>query len=391
MAPLPANRVFGAGVTLVVLQTLPTLAIASLVTTLPDLFRTFADQSHSQLLVPMILTVPALCVALFSGLLGWLSDRYGRRVILLPSLVAFALFGIAPLLVDGLVPIIATRFVVGIAEAGILTVGNALMGDYFNGEERRLWLARQTVAGPIAAWVYVAAGGALGSIAWQYPFLIYLVGLGVFAGALRYFPEPIRERQAARSTPTTLFPWRTAARVGGLTLIVSIIFFVQNVQHGRIFDDLGARDPATRAIVINLAGTFSLIAGIIYGYWRLATPWYFALVFLVFGLGYTALAVVPDYRLGVLADGLGQLGSGFAIPVMIAWVLTQFPEEHRGRGTGLWAACFFLGEFLSPPAVTAIGSFGFTFLQSVGIIGLGCLVLAVFAAGMARRTAPADY
>ena len=136
MAPLPANRVFGAGVTLVVLQTLPTLAIASLVTTLPDLFRTFADQSHSQLLVPMILTVPALCVALFSGLLGWLSDRYGRRVILLPSLVAFALFGIAPLLVDGLVPIIATRFVVGIAEAGILTVGNALMGDYFAGEER---------------------------------------------------------------------------------------------------------------------------------------------------------------------------------------------------------------------------------------------------------------
>ena len=152
-----------------------------------------------------------------------------------------------------------------------------------------------------------------------------------------------------------------------------------------------ARDPATRAIVINLAGTFSLIAGIIYGYWRLATPWYFALVFLVFGLGYTALAVVPDYRLGVLADGLGQLGSGFAIPVMIAWVLTQFPEEHRGRGTGLWAACFFLGEFLSPPVVTAIGSCGFTFLQSVGIIGLGCLVLAVFAAGMARRTATADY
>ncbi|MEY4377433.1 MAG: hypothetical protein RJB26_1983 [Pseudomonadota bacterium] len=375
----------GTGVTLVLLQTLPTLAIAALVTTLPDLFRTFADHPHSELLVPMILTVPALCVALFSGVLGWLSDRYGRRVVLLPSLLAFALFGIAPLLVDGLLPIIATRFVVGIAEAGILTVGNALMGDYYEGEERRTWLSRQTIAGPIAAWVYVAAGGALGSISWRYPFLVYLVGLLVFFGAVRYFPEPVRVRSVEGKTTSTPFPWRTAVSVGSLTLLISVIFFVQNVQHGRIFDDLGARDPAMRAIVINLAGTFSLIAGIIYGYWRLSTPWYFAVIFLVFGLGYTALAVVPDFYWGVLADGLGQLGSGFAIPVMIAWTLSRFPEEHRGRGTGIWAACFFLGEFLSPPAVSAVGALGLNFLQSVGVIGLFCLLLAVIAAFFARR------
>ena len=377
---------YGTGATLVVLQTLPTLAIAALVTTLPELFHTFANEPHSQLLVPMILTVPALCVALFSGVLGWLSDRYGRRIVLLPSLLAFALFGIAPLLVQGLLPIIATRFVVGIAEAGILTVGNALIGDYYQGEEQRTWLSRQTIAGPVAAWVYVGAGGALGTVGWQYPFLVYLVGLLVFFGALRYFPEPERESALNRQV-TTPFPWRTAASVGGLTLLISVIFFVQNVQHGRIFDDLGANDPGTRAILINLAGAFTLLGGVIYGYWRLSTPWYFAVIFLLFGLGYVALPFMPDYHFGVLADGLGQLASGFAIPVMIAWTLAQFPEEHRGRGTGLWAACFLLGEFLSPPAVTAVGSFGFSFLESVGVIGLCCLMFSAITAFIARRVA----
>ena len=112
-----------AGITLVFLQTLPTLAIASLVAVLPDLFRTFAGVPHSGLLVPMVLTVPALCVAIFSSPLGFLTDRYGRRRALLPSLVAFAIFGLGPILVDGLPAILATRFIVGIAEAGILTVG----------------------------------------------------------------------------------------------------------------------------------------------------------------------------------------------------------------------------------------------------------------------------
>ena len=54
-----------AGVTLVFLQTLPTLAIAALVPVLPDLFKIVADVPHSDLLVPMVLDLaPSACEAL---------------------------------------------------------------------------------------------------------------------------------------------------------------------------------------------------------------------------------------------------------------------------------------------------------------------------------------
>ncbi|HEY1227873.1 MAG TPA: MFS transporter, partial [Ramlibacter sp.] len=115
------------GIALMALVNMPALALAALVPGLPQLFQQFSSVPHFQLLVPMIITVPSLCVALTSGFTGMLADRFGRRNLLLAALFAFALLGLAPLLFDSLLLIVASRVVVGVAEAAILTVGNALM------------------------------------------------------------------------------------------------------------------------------------------------------------------------------------------------------------------------------------------------------------------------
>ena len=68
---------------------------------------------------------------------------------LIVALIAFSALGLMPMLFDSLPAIIASRVVVGLAEASILTVGNALMGDYFEGAERQRWLGYQNMVGPI--------------------------------------------------------------------------------------------------------------------------------------------------------------------------------------------------------------------------------------------------
>jgi len=385
-AAATAARQRRAGYTLVALQTLPTLAIAALVSVLPRLQERYATVPHAQWLVPMILTMPSLCVALFSSWLGFLSDRWGRRSVLLPSLLGFALFGLAPFLVEGLFAIIATRFVVGVAEAGVLTVGNSLIGDYFDEGERQLWLGRQTIAGPIAAFIYVAAGGALGTWSVRGPFLLYLVGLLILVPALWTLPEPPRSGASRARLWTTPFPWKTAGEVALVTVLVSIVFFVQNVQHGRIFGDLGAGSPQRIAWVINAAGIGSLIGGVVYAYAKPQpfTRW-LTLILLCYGVGYGVLGWVPNYLWGIPFDGLGQFASGLTIPSLIAWMLARYPLEHRGRGTGLWAASFFMGQFLSPPTVTALAHGRWTFLHTVSVIGLLCLLGALATALTAAR------
>jgi sugar phosphate permease len=69
-----------------------------------------------------------------------------------------------------------------------------------------------------------------------------------------------------------------------------------------------------------------------------------------------------------------------AVPSLIAWTQTKLPFEHRGRGMGVWTACFFFGQFSSPWLVhklnDATGTMQGAFMAA-GLIGL-VLALLVF-------------
>ena len=372
---------------LIALGTLPTMAIAALVPVLPALFGHFKAVPNKELLVPMILTVPSLCVALFSSPVGAVADRWGRRPVLLLALVAFSACGVLPMFFDNLYSIIASRVVVGVAEAAILTVGNALMGDYFDGERRRQWLGVQMSVGPIMATSYIVLGGILGSWSWRGPFLIYLLGVLVLALAVLYLYEPAAQR-AAEGAPrgASRFPWAATGLVGAMTLLVSVIYFLQAVQHGRIFSDLGVDSPARIGLIVSLASAGTVVGG--YVFKRLPprpVAWLLAISFACYGVSYVGVGLSPNYWYGLAFDSIGQFGGGFVLPTLIAWALSKYGYEHRGRGMGVWAACFFLGQFISPPVMTMIAHGELSFLASVAVLGGVCLMLAAIAAVLARK------
>ena len=366
------------GIALMAIVNMPSLALSALVPGLPQLFQQFSNVPHFQLLVPMIITVPSLCVALTSGFTGMLADRFGRRNLLLAALFAFALLGLAPLLFDSLLLIVASRVIVGVAEAAILTVGNALMGDYFEGAQREKWLGYQNMLSPLIGSSIILAGGMLAGVHWRYPFLLYLIGFGVFALAWFVCWEPERDRAAAGTQAATAFPWRSTLFVCGVTVLFSMVFFVQAVQHGRIFGDMGVASPERISVLVTIASLGTILGGYLFKRLggvsvtlRLATS------MALYGTCYVGVAWAPDATVGLPLDALGQVGGGLLLPALIAWALTHYRFEHRGRGMGLWGGSFFLGQFLSAPLLTLIQSAAGTFLASVAAIGVACLCTAV--------------
>src|SRR5262249_20288033 len=214
------------GLVLITVNTMTILAMASLVPSLPRMLQHYASLPGREVLVPMILTIPTLCIGLFASLAGAAADRWGRKRLLIPALAVFAILGLAPLLLDNIYLILLCRFAVGLAEAVIPPCGNALMGDYFSGEQRKRWLAYQAVAGPTMGSVVLLLGGALGSISWHLPFLIYAVaGTLVLIAAARLIWEPERNTSSSHSSLRPAFPWRTALLVGGVTLLSAQLFF----------------------------------------------------------------------------------------------------------------------------------------------------------------------
>ncbi|WP_322401073.1 MFS transporter [Massilia luteola] len=374
------------GIALMAIVNMPSLALSALVPGLPQLFQQFSNVPHFQLLVPMIITVPSLCVALTSGFTGMLADRFGRRNLLLLALLAFALLGLAPLLFDSLLLIVASRVIVGVAEAAILTVGNALMGDYFEGAQRDKWLGYQNMLSPLIGSAIILAGGMLAGVHWRYPFLLYLVGLGVFALAWYACWEPQRDHAAAAAGAAGAagFPWRPTLFVCGVTVLFSMVFFVQAVQHGRIFADMGVASPERISVLVTIASLGTVAGG--YLFKRLSgvpIALRLAASMALYGVCYVGVAWAPGASVGLPLDALGQVGGGLLLPALIAWALTHYRFEHRGRGMGLWGGSFFLGQFLSAPLLTLIGAAAGTFLASVAAIGVVCLVAAALLAASA--------
>jgi predicted MFS family arabinose efflux permease len=209
---------------------------------------------------------------------------------------------------------------------------------------------------------------------------------------LRFCWEPVRvQRERVSSLHAVPFPWRPTFLVCGTTVVLSMVYFVQAVQHGRIFGDLGADSPERISLLVTLASMGTAVGGYLFKRWGgLPTRHRLSLALACYGIAYIGVAWAPNFKVGLPLDAMGQIGGGLLLPTLLAWALNQYTFEHRGRGMGLWGGCFFLGQFLSPPVVTLIGVRAGNFLASVAVVGWICLVVSLLLWGR-RRLAPTQH
>jgi len=150
------------GILLILPITMAVMGLIVLVPVLPQIFEHFKDVSGVEYLVPLMLTLPALCVAILSPIAGVVVDFFGRRKTLIVSLFVYATVGILPIFLESLTAIIISRAALGAAEALIVISSTTLIGDYFHGRDREKWLANHTAVASISSIFLAFLGGALG-------------------------------------------------------------------------------------------------------------------------------------------------------------------------------------------------------------------------------------
>src|SRR5882672_2346538 len=90
------------GIVLSLVTFLPIMATVSLAPGIPLFQEHFKAVPNVSVLVPMLITLPAVFIALVSPLAGALSDAVGRKRVLLCAMVIYGVCGLAPLLLDNL-------------------------------------------------------------------------------------------------------------------------------------------------------------------------------------------------------------------------------------------------------------------------------------------------
>ena len=144
--------------------------------------------------IGLVMTVFSLFAMLFVPVTGVLADAYGRRTVLLPSILGYGLAGSAIAFVTTFEAVLALRAVQGVAFAAIMPLTVTLLGDLYSGSSASAAQGFRTGMNGIGSSLIPAIAGVLAGIAWNYPFFIYALFVPVFAIAALYLPEPSTNR-----------------------------------------------------------------------------------------------------------------------------------------------------------------------------------------------------
>jgi MFS family permease len=358
------------------------MAIVSLFPAIPKLFAEFGDRPGAGFLIPAIVTIPSLVCAIFAPVAGIISDRFGRRKSFIAGLAVYVVAGIAPLFLDSLELILASRAVLGIGEAFAITISSALIGDYFE-DDRHRWTSWVGVCTSVAGTALIVAGGVLADVSWRGPFAIYFLAMPALVMAFLVIDEPRKAPVPVgtdRSAPAPGFPWRAALIIAPVTLITSVLYYVEPLNIARVLDMRGA-GSATEIGIIQAATSVAYIGGAFLYRWlhKLAVGQLLAIAGVCIAIGQIIIGRSPDWQLVAVGATIQQIGGGMIIPLLLAWGQSILPLEQRGRGMGIWATAFFTGTFICSPLVSLVAGASGGLLPAMQVMGLVTLLLAAAA------------
>lgn len=333
---------------------------------LPGLLASLShDPVHNSLHYGALLAVYALMQFLFAPILGALSDRHGRRRVLLFSLAGAALDYLLMAFAPSLVWLYLGRLVAGISGAN-MAVASAYLTDITPPAQRA---ARFGQMGAVAGLGLIAGpvlGGLLGDWFLRAPFWIAAVlnGLSLLL-VWRWLPESRKPGEAAEQARPSLNAFAALKRLqgkAGLLPLVSVFALVA------------------------LVGEWPATLWILYGQDRFGwSPWMAGLSLAAYGLCHAlaqALAIGPlvtrlgearALALGLAFDAVGLLLLGFAsagwvpfvllplfalggvaAPALQSMVTRLVSDERQGELQGMLASVTSLAGVVGPLLVAGI-------------------------------------
>jgi len=159
------------GITLTAVMGVTTIAPA-----LPSISHAFEVTPARIGLLITFFTLPGIFL---TPLLGLLADRYGRKVILVPSLFIFGIAGTACAFSVSFNQLLFFRVLQGFGSAALGALNLTLIGDLYTGNRRASAMGYNASVLSIGTAVYPAVGGALAIAGWFYPFFLSLLAIPV--------------------------------------------------------------------------------------------------------------------------------------------------------------------------------------------------------------------
>jgi DHA1 family bicyclomycin/chloramphenicol resistance-like MFS transporter len=381
---------FGLTLLLAMLTALGPLSMDMYLPSLPDIAHVLGAP-----VVRTQLTISSYLIGFAVGqmIYGPLSDRYGRRPVLLAAVALYLASTLACAAAQSVDLLIAARLLQGISGSGAIVLARAIVRDVYSGVQAARELSLMGSISATAPIVAPMIGGVLqAGFGWRANFICMSVGgLIAFLVAARLLPETLRPNNRAGSLSffSMARGYGTVARHGGFLVYLGII----TTTYAGLFAWVSGASVVLQGVyglsAVTFGFTFALgAAGYMLGAMiatrlvvRLGLDRTIGVGVVVIAAGGLSLALavatgVPGLWL-VAAMALYLAGVGLAMPQAMAGALTPFPDR---AGT----AASLMGLVQQAVAAIIAAVIGAYLVQSAWpvtgvVVAMGCLTFLLWA------------
>lgn len=334
------------------------LAVSSITPAFPQISRELHVSPARVGLLISAFTVPGIFL---TPVLGLAADRWGRKPVLVPSLVLFGVAGSFCALTRDFQMLLGLRLLQGVGGASLGALNLTIISDLYSGPVRTEAMGYNASVLSVGTASYPAIGGALALLGWNYPFLLSVLAFPVALLVLFGLPG----EYPASNTSLSAYVTRVGRALS--TPAIAGMMFATITTFVMLFGSYLAFFPA---LAEGSFGASSLAIGIVMSAGSIVT----AIASTRLGRLSRRFGKVPLVRAGFLfyvlamigfplAEATWQLvvpaalfgvGAALSIPTILTLLADYAPEDQRGAFLSLTAMLLRLGQTLGPIVIGAV-------------------------------------
>ncbi len=365
------------------------LGNSMLIPILPDIRNAL---NLSPLQISLLITLFSVPAGIVIPVAGFFSDRFGRKIVIIPSLVIYGLGGViaalgAIILNQHSYPVILTgRILQGIGAAGTAPIAMALCGDLFSGKERSRALGAIESSNGLGKVLSPIIGSAVGIIVWYAAFILFpviIIPVVIAMWLLVKEPKIGRNKQTLHQyllsivkvlrIKTGLFFSTYLAGAIALMILFGVLFYLSEYLEYQ-FGLNGILKGLALAVPVLFMSAASFFTGFMIKRKKLLMKILVIAGLLLMTLSLVFLPLAKNVIFYFTAISVVGIGTGIILPCLNTLITGAASIEERGLVTSLYGSVRFLGVAFGPPL------FGFLMARSVGLMFWSSAGLTLLAA-----------
>lgn len=330
------------------------------------------ELSISKLESSYMITFYSVVAILFIPLAGYLSDRFGRKRVILPALLITAvgglLSGIAAWKMDNpYMLILIGRILQGIGASGAMPVVLPLVGDIFHrDDEASSTLGIIETANTAGKVFSPILGAALAMIVWYVPFFAIPV-FSISSGILIYFfiekkAEPGKKLvfrqywQDIRAVFKEHGKWLYAVYTIGaivMFMLFGFLFYLSSILEDT-YDFTGVKKGLLLAIPLFALSAASFLAGKWVQGELKKMKWVTFIGIVIAGCAVSVSTLFEHYIYVIVIFFIAGVGIGIVLPCLDARITENVEKDIRGAVMAFYSSMRFIGVALGPPIIALL-------------------------------------